>query len=244
MLAAAPVRELLTGLVSLVYPPHCLLCRVPLASEVTDPLCLSCEASLPANPSPWCQGCGRSLAGLGMDVIRCAACRVTPGMVEEVRAACRYEGAGKACIVQLKYQRQLGLAAPMARRMVAVAITPPAMTADVLVPVPLHPVRQREREFNQSAVLANLLGEALGLPIRKEALLRHRPTALQAQLDAPARRRNVAGAFIVPDPALVRGRAILLIDDVLTTGATGRACAAALRDAGAAQVSILTFAHG
>ena len=244
MFAAAPVRELLTGLVSLVYPPHCLLCQVPLTSEAADPLCLPCEASLPGNPSPWCQGCGRSLAGFGMDVTRCAACRTEPRGVEEARAACRYEGAGKACIVQLKYQRQLGLAAPMARRMVVAAVPPPAMAADVIVPVPLHPVRRREREFNQSAVLAERLGEALGLPILEEALHRHRPTALQAQLDAHARRRNVANAFIVPSPALVRGRAILLVDDVLTTGATVRACAAALREAGATRVSILTFAHG
>ncbi len=244
MLAATPVREFLTGLVSLVYPPHCLLCQAPLASEVADLLCLPCEASLPANPPPWCQGCGQSLAGLGMDVTRCAACRAEPSGVEEARAACRYEGAGKACVVQLKYQRQLGLAAPMARRMVAAAVTPPAMAADAIVPVPLHPVRRREREFNQSTLLADLLGESLGLPILEEALLRHRPTALQAQLDAQARRRNVADAFMVPDSVLVRGRAILLVDDVLTTGATARACAAALRKAGAARVSVLTFAHG
>ena len=244
MFPAAPVREFLAGLVSLVYPPHCLLCHVPLASEVVEPLCGPCETSLPANRPPWCQGCGRSLAGLGMDVLRCAACRDHPAGVEEARAACRYEGAGKSCVVQFKYQRQLALAAPMARRMAAAARTAPAVAADVIVPVPLHPVRQREREFNQSALLAERLGELLDLPVLEHGLRRRRPTALQAQLDAPARRRNVADAFLVPDPALVRGRAILLVDDVLTTGATARACVMALRDAGATRVRLLTFAHG
>lgn len=238
------VHDVLVGLTSLLTPPHCLLCRTPLASDAGELVCGGCWTALPANDPPWCRACGVSLTGLGRDVTICAACRTTRTALAWARAACRYDGTAKQCVVGLKYHRHLGLAEPMARRMAAAASEPPGFSAEALVPIPLHPVRAREREFNQAGVLAQALSQPLGLLVLEGVLGRRRATAPQTSLDAAGRRRNVARAFAVTDPARVRGRALLLVDDVLTTGATARACATALRTAGATQVGVLVFAHG
>lgn len=255
---ATALSELVTGFVSLLYPPHCALCRAPLAgpagldwrnqsrgaSELSEPLCPRCREALPVTRPPWCPGCARSLAGTGADVTHCRDCRRRPSGFAWARAACAYEGVAKECVVQLKYHRQLGLVGPMARQMLAAARTLPPVAAEALVPVPLHAARQRERTFNQAGVLAESLGAALGLPVLAHALLRRRATAPQHTLEAPARRANVAGCFAIRQPALVRGRSLLLVDDVVTTGATAQACARALRAAGATRLGLLAFAHG
>jgi len=150
----------------------------------------------------------------------------------------------QVCVVQLKYQRQLALVGPMAQQMAEAALSPPTLLADALIPVPLHPTRARAREFNQAALLAHDIGRRLGWPVLDDVLVRQHPTAPQSQLEAPARRRNVAGAFAIHRGSQVRGRRLLVVDDVLTTGATAAACARVLLAAGAAEVGALTFAHG
>lgn len=214
--AARHVQEVIAGLVSLAFPPHCAVCGV----AADDPLCPACRAALPPAIQP------------------------TLAEVAWFRAACRYAGAAKACVRRLKYDARLELAPPMAARMLAAARIEPTFPADVIVPVPLHAVRARERTFNQAAALAVVVGRGLGSPVRPEALARRRATAPQSSLAGLGRSRNVAGAFVVRRPALVRGRRIVLIDDVVTTGATARACVRALRAAGAAEIGLLTFAHG
>jgi ComF family protein len=116
-------------------------------------------------------------------------------------------------------------------------------TSDVLVPVPLHPRRLRERGFNQSALLAEEIGRRAGRLACAEALVRRRDTVPQAGLSAASRRRNVEDAFAVRRRARVAGRVVTLVDDLVTTGATARACARALRGAGAAEVRLLTVAR-
>jgi ComF family protein len=115
--------------------------------------------------------------------------------------------------------------------------------AQVLVPVPLHPRRRRERGFNQSALLASALGEPLGLKVSEDALARREDTPPQTGLSAAGRRANVAGAFVVRRRAAVSGRIVVLVDDVLTTGATARECARALAAAGAREVRLVTAAR-
>ena len=120
---------------------------------------------------------------------------------------------------------------------------PGARGAGLLVPVPLYPDRERERGFNQAALLAERLGRLWGVAVAANALERTAATPAQTGLSGEERRRNVRGAFAVPRPARVAGRRVLLVDDVLTTGATADACARALRRAGAAEVGVLTVAR-
>ncbi len=221
--AAHHVQEVIAGLVSVVFPPHCLLCRTPLeAVGPEEALCAACGAALPVHPLP----------------------AIAPADLAWVRAACRYDGAAKRCVLRLKYDARLGLAEPMARRMLAAAAAVPTWATDAVLPVPLHAVRARERTFNHAGALAAVVGRGLGVPVLAGTLVRTRPTAPQYGLDARHRQRNVRGAFTVQRPATVRGRRLLLVDDVLTTGATARACARALTAAGATEVGLLTFAHG
>jgi ComF family protein len=155
-----------------------------------------------------------------------------------------YEGSLRAVLHELKYRgrrRVAGrlalelLASPDARRLLA--------PGAVLVPVPLHPRRRRERGFNQSELISAALARGAGLESAAGALVRRRDTAAQTGLSAAARRANVRGAFAVRRRARVAGRAVVLVDDVLTTGATAHACARALREAGAAEVRVLTVAR-
>ncbi|MBI4227660.1 MAG: ComF family protein [Candidatus Omnitrophica bacterium] len=231
---------MIAGLVSLVFPPHCALCRTP----GDDPLCPTCRQRLPRPAPPWCVGCGRALAGTGREVTRCAVCRDAAPPLAWGRAAYCYEGAARACVWRLKYHGRLELVHPMADRMLAAARLAPAFACEVVIPVPLHAVRARARGLNQAAALAAPIGRALGRPVRADALIRRRATAPQSSLDVRRRRRNMAGAFAVARPEGVRGRRVLLVDDVVTTGATARACARALRRAGAVEVGVLAFAHG
>lgn len=139
-----------------------------------------------------------------------------------------------------KYGRVLPAANWFARRLVPLV---PQPAADLLVPVPLSRERRRERGFNQSELMARRLARLAGLRCYPAALIRRRETWSQAGLSREERERNVRGAFHVPDPHRINGRRILLLDDVLTTGATVAACAAALKKAGAATVSVITVAR-
>jgi ComF family protein len=155
----------------------------------------------------------------------------------------------RAAIHALKYGGRTPVAGPLAALLVerGTALLPadagggPAF--DGVVPVPLHPARLAERGFNQAELLAAPCAAAWGRPLLPQALGRVRPTQPQTELDADARRRNVAGAFAVRRPAEVAGRRLLLVDDVLTTGATVRAAARALREGGAAAIGVLVLAR-
>jgi ComF family protein len=190
-------------------------------------------------------------------VTRCA-CGVALGPATTACGRCRrglspfglgfslgsHGGPLRSAILQLKFHGRRRVAERLAEAIVREAgarrvLTPGA----VLVPVPLHPRRLRERGFNQSRLLAEALGRRLDLVVAGGALVRRKDTASQTGLSAAARRSNVAGAFAVRRRALVDERVVVVIDDVVTTGATARACAAALREGGAAEVRFLTAAR-
>jgi ComF family protein len=139
-----------------------------------------------------------------------------------------------------KYNGVSPLSEPLGR-LLARAL-PRAEAFDAIVPMPLHWVRRWRRGFNQSELLARVLAKRIGVPV-VAAVRRRKPTPPQAGLTSAQRRTNVAGAFVVKNSSQIRGQHVLLIDDVLTTGATARACAAALKRAGAAQVTVLTLAR-
>ena len=144
----------------------------------------------------------------------------------------------------LKFQGKTALARPLGDLMAEVGATMlPVDAVDCLVPVPLHPSREAERGFNQSALLANRVSRRWGVPVEARALRRRRVTLPQTDLDASSRRANVRGAFAVSRPGAVDGRHVLLVDDVFTTGATVSECARVLLDAGATAVGVLTVAR-
>jgi ComF family protein len=175
----------------------------------------------------------------------CAHCPTRPIHFDSAFAAAAYRGAARDAVKALKFHGRMEMGALMARRMTLALdeeqerLGPTA----ALIPVPLHFFRRVHRGFNQSEVLARGVGGMAGLTVLDRALVRAKFTRQQTLLDYDARRRNVAGAFRVADPGAVRGRAVLLIDDVLTSGATVNECARVLRDAGAAAIHVFTFAR-
>jgi ComF family protein len=155
-----------------------------------------------------------------------------------------FEGALRTLVHELKYRGRRRVASRLAEELLAAPGVRALLEGDaVLVPVPLHPRRRRERGFNQSELIARAIARTTGLAVAEGALVRRTDGPPQAGLSAAERRRNVAGAFAVRRRTAVAGRAVVLIDDVWTTGATALACARMLRDAGAAEVRLLAVAR-
>ena len=191
---------------------------------------------------PVCDGCGTPFE---YDTgARCAACVARPRAFDAARAACIYDDASRDPILKLKHADRLDLA-PLFARWLSRAARDLLDTADAIAPVPLHPARLLSRRYNQSAEIARPLSRLAGVAYLPDALVRRRATETQGGKSGSGRRRNVAGAFEVPAGrrAQVAGKQILLIDDVMTTGATAEGCARALKTAGAARVTVAVIAR-
>jgi len=229
---------------NLIWPPACVLCEVQLAADEEEGFCRDCLRSLFADDSPVCPRCC-STVGPYTDVSEgCSRCR---GHRFHFSSAIRlgpYEGRLREAILRMKQYRGeplaewLGEAWGLRRRERLLSSDPQA-----IVPIPLHWRRRWRRGYNQSAALARALSEILDRPFRPGWLIRTRPTPSQREQTPRQRWENVRGAFQVPGMPQVRGARILLIDDVMTTGATADAAASALREAGAAQVVLAVLAH-
>ncbi|RAK65545.1 ComF family protein [Phenylobacterium kunshanense] len=191
---------------------------------------------------PVCDGCGTPFE---YDTgARCAACLAKPRAFDAARAACLYDETSREPILQLKHADRLDLA-PLFARWLSRSAHDLIEGADAIVPVPLHPLRLLRRRYNQAAEIARPLAALSGTTYLPDALVRRRATATQGGKSGSGRRRNVAGAFDVPArrQGQVEGLRILLIDDVLTTGATAEGCARALKAAGAARVDLAVVAR-
>lgn len=193
-----------------------------------------------------CDLCGYSFASrnLPAEEVLCAACRRGDFHFDFARSYGRLEDPLQSIIHQFKYGSHPSLARPLARLIHALWVQSFQDRApDMIVPVPLHKARQRERGFNQAWLLARHLSRWTQVPLMDRVLVRFRSTAVQAGLSRGQRRRNIRGAFKVPDRAAVRKRAVLLVDDVFTTGATLNECARMLRKQGAHRVDVATVAR-
>lgn len=226
----------------LMFPPMCLACREIVGRPGT--LCGGCWAAMRFLEKPWCPVMGTPFSHDMGDGFLSAEAIANPPPYGRARAAVAYAGAARRMVSDLKFRDRGELAPWMARWMLRAGGELVA-DADLIVPVPLYRGRYLRRRYNQSAELARTLARLAGLPFEPDAVRRIRGTRPQVGLKASERARNVRGAFRVADERdiLVRGRRVLLVDDVFTTGATVAAVTRALKRAGVGGVDVLTFAR-
>jgi len=227
-----------------LLPPQCPLCR----SFVDGPhkLCAACFGQMNFITAPHCLRCGLAFATMGEAGPQgeCLSCLRRPPGFGRARAALRYDAAAQPLILPFKHADRTELA-PVLAAMMARAGAALLAEADALLPVPLHHNRLIARRYNQAALLAASLARRVSRPWLPDALIRHRPTVSLGELSAAARRQEVSGAFEIRPSrqSVIRGKRLLLIDDVMTSGATASACAAAALQAGAAAVDVLVAAR-
>lgn len=230
------------GLRDLAFPPACPACRAPVADA--EGLCVPCWQAFRRIERPYCERLGTPFrrdpgtGALSPDAI------AHPPPFDRARAVALLDGTARTLVHALKYRDRTELARPMARWM-AIAGADLRAGANLLVPVPLHPLRLVARRFNQAALLAEGVGALWGVPVDALALRRRRATKHQVGLDQRARADNVKGAFaLAPEAALrLAGRNLVVVDDVFTSGATLEAVVKALRKARPARIDVLVFAR-
>jgi ComF family protein len=242
------------AVLDLVFPALCPLCRATLGAGRRDPLCGSCWRAITPLDRPTCPVCGAAgpIASTFADVDRvertpvapagpCVACRTDRPAYDYARSAAVYEGALREALHAFKFAGRRTLARPLGDLAADRCAAALPGDIDAVVPVPLARARERERGFNQAALLAERVARRLGVPAKTAWLTRRRPTRPQSELSPVERRQNVRGAFLAS--RRVADRHVLVVDDILTTGATAAECARALRAAGARRVGVLTVAR-
>lgn len=228
----------------MVYPRNCIGCGVS-SPEPFRYICWECWADSARVEAPFCSVCGDPVAGAVDHEYTCYTCSNDIPVYEKARSVVRYSGAVSEALRQLKYHAGLWAAPDLAAMMKTCFDAEfSGIAFDFVVPVPLFRLRRRERGFNQSEILARELAKQIGCKTEPGVLRRIKPTATQTNLTAPQRLSNVKNAFKFRREEKLAGKNILLVDDVMTTGATVNACAKALKKGGAASVYVLTAARG
>ena len=237
---AAP--EFLSALGSLFYPPTCVVCAANIGRS--EYLCGDCQRRAPRIVAPFCAKCSEPFQGAITQTFRCANCEHRTLHFDCAVAAYRSRGLVRKLVHDFKYGSQRYLRYPLAAWL-RETLDDERLRGrhfDLIVPVPLHPARQRERGFNQAALLAEILADSIQVPARL-VLERTRYTTTQTAYDRAERMENLAGAFRLRKNRDVRDLRVLLIDDVLTTGSTLSECARVLKVAGALSVHAATAAR-
>lgn len=235
-------RKLVQGFFNLLYPKLCGVCGEPLGEEPVY-FCSSCRAALTNDPHPQCPRCAGTVGPFAHVEDGCLSCRDAHFHFEQAVRLGPYDGLLREVVLRMKHVSHEGLAELVGELWVEHAEDRlRRLGAEVVVPVPLHWRRRWRRGYNQSEALARALAERLGLPCRSGWLRRIRATPLQTQQTPSDRRQNVRGAFRAAAVSALRGKTVLLVDDVLTTGSTCSEAARALRAAGARRVVVAVLA--
>lgn len=243
------LQSVIKRFLHIVLPTLCRNCGKTLVEERQPFFCNRCWAGIRPIPPPVCPCCGEpfasSVALAYSPEHRCGDCRERLPAFDSARAVGYYQGVLVEAIHLFKYQAKTRLSRYLAALMVEAARKMPGVQEglDVVLPVPLHRGRLRQREFNQSLLLAHKLSRGLHVPLLIDVLERSRWTRPQVELDGEERRKNVRKAFVVKRPERIEGLRVLLVDDVYTTGATVNECAKVLKKAGAKAVHVLTLAR-
>ncbi|MDD5730628.1 MAG: ComF family protein [Candidatus Omnitrophica bacterium] len=229
-----------------MYPKTCLSCEKLLRHEAKDSfVCPQCRGKIKKNLPPFCQSCGRQLEKRGFSKNICPLCQKKKLHFDRAFSPCIYEGTVKELIHGFKYKNKDYLGQTLSKLMAEYIdeYLLPFDYLDLVIPVPLHKTKLREREFNQAQILGGFLAQRYSIKLDGEILVRHRNTRTQTELPDCQRQANVRGSFSVCRKQALKGKNILLIDDVLTTGATASEAAFALKEAGANIVFVCTLAN-
>lgn len=238
-----PVTQFIRALLDTILPPICHICHSFIPNAGTLHICPDCRDQLPLVSSPLCSTCGIPFTGTGGDH-HCGVCLLHRPHFDTARAHFLYEGPIRDLIHSFKYSRNTHLRYPLALlTLEGLGNFLYDQRPHIIIPVPLHPSRLRQRGFNQAVLLGSTLSRRLSLPMLLDTLARIRQTEPQIELSAAERRLNVKGAFAVKKPERIAGKRILLLDDVMTTGSTMDECAKELKKAGAEMVIAATIAR-
>jgi ComF family protein len=243
-LLAATKAWLNAGL-AFFYPEACQLCGQERAGPAEGYICGRCQSRVQFIQKPYCERCGRPFEGAITSSFECEHCRESKLHFRSARSAVAFKDEAQEVIHRYKYQHALWFE-PFLSDLLA-RVTRPELEAekwDFIVPVPLHPTKQRERGFNQAERLAACLGRATGIPMNSRLLRRVTNTPSQTKLSREQREANMRNAFAPANKRRLNGARIVVLDDVFTTGATTNACAQVLKRAGAAEVCVWTVARG
>jgi ComF family protein len=239
------LKEWFNAGLSFLYPESCQICAKERASPAQGFLCDSCRRKIKCITPPFCRRCGLPFEGALTTAFDCPNCVEEEPQFSFARAAVVARDPVLEIIHRYKYQSAFWFESFLARLLIETAAPELAMQKwDFIVPVPLHPTKLREREFNQAERLAARLSAATQIPLKTRLVRRVVPTRTQTQLTREQRRANVRRAFVPVTSPDLKGRRLILVDDVFTTGATTSACAGALRKGGASEVCVWTAARG
>jgi len=242
------LRGLFKGFKDLIYPNCCLICKIKIPpAHQQELICAGCWDKIEQNLPPFCAKCGRHLDRQAIEKNACQSCSRCQANYYFDRAfsPCQYTGTLKKLIHEFKYSGRDYLGKPLGKLMHTFIrdYHLPIAHLDFLIPIPLHKSRQRQREFNQAEILSQEIAREFRQKVLTDVLIRVKPTQTQTKLTFQQRCQNVEKSFAVTKPELIKDTNLLLIDDVLTTGATSNEAAKCLKEAGAKKVLLLTLAN-
>ena len=233
------LQDIYETAITFLYPAECRVCKEFLGTTSIPYICNNCWQDIQFLEAPWCDICGTpNTAGL------CEACATAPPRYGKLRSVAFYQTTLQHVIHSFKFEKKKVLARYLIQLINAHIPSDCSIAEyDFILPVPIHKKRLRERGFNQATLLADGIAKAGGVPILRNILVRHRHTVAQSSLDREARQQNITGAFEIRNPDSIRGKRLLIFDDVFTTGATIREAVSELWTADPVEIDVLTLAR-